>query len=112
LFDLTPSIGRDEGHVIALAYDMGLTPHTPEKSLLPIIDEGIISFDIHISAIGEVGVTCQTLRQINSDIAMIFRRHMIASLLMPPGGIFPTVSRVTFTVPFTTVLSERIRLKQ
>jgi hypothetical protein len=58
---------------------MGLTPHTPEKSLLPIIDEGIISFDIHISAIGEVGVTCQTLWQINSNIAMIFSGNIARS---------------------------------
>jgi hypothetical protein len=80
---------------------MGLTAHTPEKSLLPIIMEGIILSDIRISAIGEVGVTCRTLRQISSNIAMIFGSHMIASLLMPPGSIFPTMSCVTFRIPFT-----------
>jgi hypothetical protein len=51
LFDLTLSICKDKGNVIASAYDMGLTTHTPEKSLLPIIGEGIITFDIHKSAI-------------------------------------------------------------
>ncbi len=82
-----PSIDKDKGHVIASAYDMGPTAHTSEKSLLPIIDEGIIMFDIHISAIGEVGFTCQTLRQIDSNIAIIFCSHMVTSLLMQPRGI-------------------------
>jgi hypothetical protein len=105
LFDLTLSIGRDKWHVIALAYDMGLTTHTPEKYLLPIIDEGI-TFDIHMSAIGEMGFTCQTLRQIDSNIAIIFCSHMVISCLMPLTSIFPTVSCVSFRIPFTTAVRE------
>jgi hypothetical protein len=91
---------------------MGLTAHTPEKSLLPIIGKGIVTFDIHISAIEEGGFMCQMLRQMDSNIAIIICSHMITSLLMPPRSIFPTVSCVTFRIPFTMAVRDLLQFKQ
>jgi hypothetical protein len=57
LFHLRVSIGGDERHITASAYDMSLTTHTLEKSLLSIISEGIITSDKYISAIEVVNIS-------------------------------------------------------
>ncbi len=102
-FHLTPNIGRDEWHIIAFAGHMGLTAYTPEKSLSPMFGVLMIAFNINVSAIEEVDITSRTLRQFCRDMAIIFGSHMVASFLMPPRSISPSVSRITFGIPFTTV---------
>jgi hypothetical protein len=71
---------------------MGLTAHTPEESLLPKSSEGIIAFDIHISAFNKIEILAyQTLRQMSSNIAMIFPCQMVTSHLIPPQEIYPSL---------------------
>jgi hypothetical protein len=105
LLHLTPSIGRDKWHFIALTYDMSFTIHTPEKSLLPMVCKCRIKFDLHISAIEEVGIARRALMQMYSNIANIFISYLITSLLMPPGSISPTMSCITFRLPSTVTVS-------
>jgi len=63
-----------------------------------------ITFDIHISAIEEVGITRRTFMQIYSNIATILCSHMITSCLTPPGSISPTMSCITFRLPSTATV--------
>ncbi len=63
LLHLMPSVGRDEWNFFALTYDMSFTTHTSEKSLLPMVCKCRIKFDMHISAIEEVGITSSHLTQ-------------------------------------------------
>ncbi len=92
---------------------MGLTTHKPEESLLPKSSEGIIAFDIHISAINKIEILAyQTLRQMSSNITTILPCQMVTSHLIPPRDISPTMSSVTFRVPLSTIIGLSCLLKQ